>query len=203
VGESVITFRRETHVALEITIGWLPGQLSAECSGIKIPATNCVKNYADPTGKNLLTFRIHIYGATTKQRYDTVCANCEKREGRKKGTPSLVDFHAERDIIEPKGGKLRVEFSLCCYPKCRQSGDSSYLCVELCPLCFSAYTDHFVVSRLYSVNPRTRAVSWLDISFLTCSMSWLGSLKDRKSLRQRGESETGAKWNNQKEHLQQ
>ena len=86
-----------------------------------------MKNYADTTGKNLLEFRIRLYGAETKRRYETVCANCEKRAGKKKGTPNLVDFYAERDIIEPKDGKIRVEFSFCCYPKCHQSGDSGYL----------------------------------------------------------------------------
>ena len=135
--ETVIALRRETHVALDLTIGRLAWKSPEVLSGIKIPATGSVKNYADTAGKNLLALRIRLYGATTKRLYEKVCANCQKREGMKKGVPSLVDFYAEQDIIEPKGGKIRLEFSFCCYPKCHQSGDNGYLCVRLLcpPLC--------------------------------------------------------------------
>ena len=84
-------------------------------------------NYADPTGENLLEFRIHLYGATTKRRYETVCPVCERREGSRKGAPSLIDFHAESDIIKPRDGKFRIEFTFCCYPKDHQLEDSEYL----------------------------------------------------------------------------
>ena len=84
-------------------------------------------NHADPTGKSLLEFRIHLYGATTNQHYETVCQSCEKREGKRKGTPSLIDFHARNDIIEPKDGKIRIGFTFCCYPKDHLLGDSGYL----------------------------------------------------------------------------
>ena len=148
-------------------------------------------------------FRTRLYGATTKRLYENVCANCEKREGKKKGAPSLVDFHAERDIVEPKGGKIRVEFCFCCYPKCHQSGDSGYLCVGLlCRLCIETYADHFVVLKLYSLNARTRPVSLLNIDFLCRSTSSLGSRMRGKCLHQQEESETGLRWNSWKEHLQ-
>ena len=124
--ENVITIRREVHVALEITLARLPILPPAECSGIKIPATGSVKNFADTTGKTLLELSIHLYGTTTNRRYEEVCAKCRQREGKKAGIPSLVDFHAERDIIELKDGKVRVEFSFCCYPKCHAAGDSGY-----------------------------------------------------------------------------
>ena len=101
--------------------------LVAVHTGIKIPSTGSVKNYADTTSNNLLDFRIRLYGATTKRRYETVCTSCEKREGKKKGTPSLVDFHAEGEVIELKDGKIRVQFSFCCYPKCHNLGDTEYL----------------------------------------------------------------------------
>ena len=123
---NMITFRRETHVVLDITFKRLPMQPPAGCSGIKIPATGSVKDFADTTGKTLLEFHIHLYGTTTNRRYEDICANCKRREGKKRGTPSLIDFHAERDIIELKNGKVRLEFSFCCYPKCHQAGDSSY-----------------------------------------------------------------------------
>ena len=105
----------------------LPRQPLASCSGIKIPGTASVKNSADTIDKTYLEFRVHVYGAKTQQRYQTVCEICEKREGKKRGTPSLIDFHAERDIIEPKDGKIHVEFNFCCYPKDHLLGDNDYL----------------------------------------------------------------------------
>ena len=127
MGDSIIRLRRETHVALAINLEQLPIQATPGCDGIKVPPTNSVKNYADPTPKNLLEFRIRLYGATTKQYYDTICARCERRQGKKKGVPGLIDFHAEGEIIEPKGGKIPVEFTFCCYPKDHQLGDTEYL----------------------------------------------------------------------------
>ena len=121
----MITLRRETHVALDIILDRLPRQPPGGCSGIKIPATASVRNFAQANGKPPLEFRIYVSSATSNQRYETVCASCEKREGKKKGTPSLIDFFAMQDIIEQKDGKARVEFVFCCYPKCHQ--DSGYL----------------------------------------------------------------------------
>ena len=125
-GESVITIRRETHVVLDISFDRLPREPPVRCRGLKIPATGGVRNYAEQTG-DTLEFRIRVYGATTRRLYTAVCASCEKREGKKKGIPGLVDFHAECDIIEPKNGKIRVEFKFCCYPKDHRLGDSDYL----------------------------------------------------------------------------
>jgi len=46
----------------------------------------------------------------TKQRYEAVSANCKKRERvLKNGPPSLIDVHAQHDIIELKDGEIRVE----------------------------------------------------------------------------------------------
>lgn len=127
VMESVITLRRETHVILDMSLEQIQRRQSAVCSGIKIPATGSVKNYADTTGKTLLELRINLLGATTKRPYESVCTSCEKREGKKKGIPSLIDFKAESDMIAPKDGKIRVEFVFCCYPKHHRLGDREYL----------------------------------------------------------------------------
>jgi len=124
-GGNVITLRREAHVALDITLERLPRQPHGGYNGIKIPGTASVKNYAETAGRTLLELRIHVYGAPSNRRYETVCAGCEKREGKKKGTPSLIDFNALQDILEPKNGKVRADFVFCCYPKCHQ--DSGYL----------------------------------------------------------------------------
>jgi len=125
--DRVITLRRETHVTLDINFEQISAQLSAISSGIKIPATGSVKNYADTTGKSLLEFRINLYGATTKRRYHNVCASCEKREGKKKGNPSLIDFKTGSDMITPKDGKIRLDFVFCCYPKDHLLGDDEYM----------------------------------------------------------------------------
>jgi hypothetical protein len=126
-GENVITLRRDCHFALEVIPAHLPMGSPEGCNGIKIPATASVKNFSDTTGKTLLEFRIRLYGATTKVLYESVCENCQKREGKRRGIPSLIDFKAEYDIIEEKDGKLRVEFSICCYPRCHKLGDTEYL----------------------------------------------------------------------------
>jgi hypothetical protein len=126
-GGNVINLRRESHVALDILLDLLPRPLPAGFSGIKIPATSSVTNLSETANKVLPEFRINLYGATTKQLYEKPCLNCEKREGKKKGTPNLIDFHAERDIIEPKGCKIRIEFTFCCYPKDHRLGDTEYL----------------------------------------------------------------------------
>ena len=100
------------------TFGW---------DGIKVPATASVKNYADTTNKTLLEFCVSLYGATTNRRYDVACESCQKREGKRRGAPNLVDFKAEYDMIEPTDGKIRVEFKFCCYPKCHKQGDMEYM----------------------------------------------------------------------------
>ena len=126
-GENVITLRRDSYFALEIILAHLPMGSLAECNGIKVPATASVKNIADSTGKTFLEFRIRLYGATTKEVYEFVCENCQKREGKRRGAPGMIDFKAEYEAIEPKDGKMRVEFRFCCYPKCHKLGDTEFL----------------------------------------------------------------------------
>ena len=126
-GKHVIPIRRESHVALDITLGRLPRQQPTGYNGIKIPLTRSVKNSVDTTGKALLELRAHVYGATTKKVYETVCENCGGREGKPQGASSLIDFHAQHDVIAPKDGKVRVDFSVCCYPMCHKLGDTEYL----------------------------------------------------------------------------
>ena len=126
-GESVITLRRDNHFALEIILEHLTREPPEGCDGIKVPATASVKNCANTTDKTLLEFSVRLYGATTNQRYEVVCESCQKREGKRRGIPSLIDFIAEYDVIEPKDGKIRVEFMFCCYPKCHKLGDMEYM----------------------------------------------------------------------------
>ena len=123
-GENIITMRRETHVALDILLDRLPRQPPGGYHRISIPHTASVRDYT-LGGEPHLEFRIYVSGAISNRRYETVCASCEKREGTKNRTPSLIDFVAEDNIIGQKDGKARVEFVFCCYPKCHQ--DSGYL----------------------------------------------------------------------------
>ena len=125
-GDRVITLRREAQVTLDLNFKQISMRLSEVWSGIKIPATSSVKNYANTTGK-FLEFRINLYGATSKRRYENVCANCEKREGKKKGILSPIDFKTKSDMITPKDGKIRIDFVFCCYPKDHRLGDGEYL----------------------------------------------------------------------------
>ena len=124
VGENVIGLRRESHFALELILAHLPMRPLERCNRIKILATASVKNLADTTGKTLLEFRIRVYSVTTKKLYEFVCENCQRRVGKRRGLPSLIDFKAEFDMIEPKDQKIRVEFSFCCCPKCHRLGDT-------------------------------------------------------------------------------
>jgi hypothetical protein len=126
-GENVIILRRETHVVLDISLDQIPTPSPLVCSGVKLPSTASVKNFGDATGETLLLLHIHVYGATTKRRYETPCENCARRDGRRKGTPAMVDFHAEYNIIDRKDGKIRVDFNFCCYPKCHKLGDKEFL----------------------------------------------------------------------------
>ena len=126
-GEKVITLRRDNHLALDIILEHLPKRPPAGCNGIKVPATGSVRNCANTTGKTLLEFHIRLYGATTQKLYELVCASCQKREGKRRGTPGLIDFKTDSDMVEPKDGKIRVEFVFCCYPKDHRLGDTEYL----------------------------------------------------------------------------
>ena len=86
-----------------------------------------MKKARDTTGKTLLWISILVYGATTGKGYETICENCEKREKKTNVAPSLIDFHSQYDVIEPKDGKIRIDFSFCCYPKCQKLGDTEYV----------------------------------------------------------------------------
>ena len=126
-GEKAITLHLDSHLALDIVLEHLPKRPPAGCDGIKVPATGSVRHCAITTGKTLLEFRIRLYGATTQQPYEFVCAICQKREGKRRGIPGLIDFKTDSDIIEPKDGYIRVEFGFCCYPKDHGLGDTEYL----------------------------------------------------------------------------
>ena len=126
-GENIVSLRLGRRIALDVDFQKGPIPPLPACSGIKIPTTKSVENYADTTGETLLKLCIHVYGATTQRRYETVCTSCEKRVGKQNGIPSLVDSHSSRETVRLKNGKVRVQFGLCCSPKCHKLGDTEYL----------------------------------------------------------------------------
>ena len=125
--ENVIMLIQETLVTLDINFDQILMKSSIKYSGIKIPATASVRNDTNPTGRTLLEFRVHLYGATTQRLYESMCASCEEKYGKRKGIPSLIDFKAEGNVISPKDGKIRIEFVFCCHPEDHQGGDREYL----------------------------------------------------------------------------
>jgi len=126
-GKDVITHRRDVQFSLDIILEYLPRQPPAGYNGIKVPATASVKKCDETTDKTLLVFRIYLSGATTKRHFDAVCTSCQRREGERRGTPSLIDFKADSNVIEQKNGKICVKFVFCCHPKHQGPDDTEYL----------------------------------------------------------------------------
>ncbi|SRR5258706_3302435 len=129
--DQVVTVRRECLVILEINLRGLPalpGQEVTAWKGLVIPSTAGVRaeDYADERG--VLHLSLRVFGADTNNEYDAVCVACNKREGKRKGVPSLVDFHAVSDIIGASDdGLVRVKFKFSCYPKHQNMKESAFL----------------------------------------------------------------------------
>ena len=106
----------------------LPGQEGMIWKGLVIPSTAGVRaeEYAGELG--ILHLSLRVFGADTNNEYNAVCIACNKREGKKKGVPSLVDFHAVSDIIMASDdGLVRVKFKFSCYPKHQDMKESAFL----------------------------------------------------------------------------
>ena len=127
----VVNVRRECQVALEIRSKELPalsGRRPVKWKGLVIPSTANVKtnNYNDE--EDVLHIAVRVLGADTKREYKAVCYACSKREGKKKGKPSLVDFYAASNFIKaPEDGIIQVKFKFPCYPEHQNPDESAYL----------------------------------------------------------------------------
>jgi hypothetical protein len=123
--------RRECQVVLEIDLRSLPTLLSQQVmvwKGVVIPLTAGVKTEDDDSERDFLHLSVRVFGAGTKKEYNAVCMGCSKREGKKKGMPSLVDFHADSNVIKaPESGLVRIKFKFTCYPKHQHPNESAYL----------------------------------------------------------------------------
>ena len=127
----VVSVRRECLVTLEINLRGLPslpGQEAMAWKGLVIPSTAGVRAEDYAGERSVLHLSLRVLGADTKDEYNAVCIACNKREGKKKGMPSLVDFQATSDIIKPSDdGLVRVKFRFSCYPKHQNPNESAYL----------------------------------------------------------------------------
>jgi hypothetical protein len=129
--DQVVMLRRECQVVLEIdlrSLPALPSQQVISWKSLVIPSTAGVKTEDYDSERDSLHLSVRVFGAGTKKEYNAVCTDCSKREGKKKGTPSLVDFHADSNVIEaPESGLVRVKFKFTCYPKHQHLDESAYL----------------------------------------------------------------------------
>lgn len=129
----VIAVRRECKVTIEINLmdlPALPGHRLVTWKGLVVPSTAGVRTEEYGGERDVLHLSVRVFGADTKREYDAVCMACNKREGKKKGIPSLIDFHAVSDVIKaPEDGLVRVKFQFSCYPKHQNPNESAYLWV--------------------------------------------------------------------------
>ena len=87
------------------------------CCAIMIPATPSVKSCGGTVLEPRLWLGIRVLGGKNGTHLKDVCSDCAKREGKRKGTPGIIDFHSNEDILQPKSGHVKIAFTFCCYPK--------------------------------------------------------------------------------------
>lgn len=121
---AVILPRIEAHVYLDI------GLPSGSWNAIQLPWTKSVTSDNSSIiseSIKLLLLVITVRGATTRQEYDCVCEQCEKRMGYKMGPPSLIDFHSPSNIIMARHGMVQVHFTFSCYSRHHRKEDKEYM----------------------------------------------------------------------------
>jgi hypothetical protein len=127
-GRAVVLPRIETHVYLEIEL------LSRSWNAIQLPLTKSVtSNGSSSIADGITPFLLDIIvrGATTRQKYHSVCGKCEKRMGNRTGPPSLIDFHGPSNILTPMGGRVQLHFTFSCYSRHHQKEDEQYVYVAV------------------------------------------------------------------------
>ena len=126
----IVNVRRECQVALDIRSKELPslsGQHPVKWKGLVIPSTANVKTNDYRGEADVLHIAVRVLGADTKREYKAVCDACSKRERKKKGIPSLVDFYAASNFIKAaEDGTMQVKFRFSCYPKHQNPDESAY-----------------------------------------------------------------------------
>ena len=125
-GRAVVLPRIETHVYLDIHLQ------SRSWNAIQLPLTKSVTNDDSSSiggGIKPLQLVIIVRGATTRQKCNSVCEQCEKRVGTKIGPPSLIDFHSSSNILTPRGGVNKIHFTFSCYSRHHIKEDGQYMYV--------------------------------------------------------------------------
>ncbi len=126
--DKVIWVRRQCQVVLDIKFRKFHTLLSETWKGLVIPSTSNVRTNDYSGEGDVLHLSVRVFGANTMCEYRSVCNKCSKREGKKKGKPSLVDFDAASDVIKASdAGLVQVKFKFSCYPKHQDLDESAYL----------------------------------------------------------------------------
>ena len=167
----VVIVRPECKATIKINLRGLPvppSQQFTTWNGLVIPSTAGVRT-DDYTGeRDLLHLSVRAFGADTGGEYDAVCPTCNKREGRVRGIPSLVDFHAPSDVIRAsKDGLVRVKLQFSCYPKHQHPKESAYLWVESSTSVFILNIDCRLEVALSEKNPQGQTSH-----LATCRLPW-------------------------------
>jgi hypothetical protein len=92
-----------------------------------IPSTANVKTEEYYDKGSVVHLSVRVFGANTERECKYVCGPCAKREGKKKGEASLVDFYAASNVIKASDdGLVRVRFNFCCDPMHQDPNERAY-----------------------------------------------------------------------------
>ena len=127
-GSTVILPRIETQVYLDIDLpsGSWDAILLQFTKSVIIDDSSSIGRYIKP-----LLLAIIVRGATTRQEFNHVCKQCEKRMGNKSDPLSMIDFHGPSNIITPRGGTIQVHFTFSCYSRHHRKEDKEYMYVAV------------------------------------------------------------------------
>ena len=115
-------------MVLDIKFKELFGPRAVTRKSLVVPSTANVRTNDDYSEGGVMHLSVRVLGADTEVEYKSVCNKCSKREGKKKGKPSLVDFHAASNVIKASDdGLVQVKFKFSCYPNHQNSNESAYL----------------------------------------------------------------------------
>ena len=123
--DPVIPVRRECQVVLYINFKELSSVTTRK--SVVIPSTASVRTEDYYVEGEVVHLSMRVFGADTQSEYKSVCNECSKREGKKKGNPSLIDFYAASNVIKTSNdGMVQVMFQFSCYPEHQSPNESAY-----------------------------------------------------------------------------
>jgi hypothetical protein len=124
--EKPIVHRRDVQVKLEISVELLGADSLEYCIGLL--KTKSVKRHGSRNGRTVLNLRLEVRGATTGRDLMTACHTCSIRESSTSADLSIIDFRANEDLINVKGGKAHVAFRFLCLPGHHRTMDEEFRC---------------------------------------------------------------------------